>query len=103
MNLLCLGDERVLSQFSIHVGETRRPRLRRASSQGFLSLFAGGGGGCEGTLKLPSLFLRDHLPLNKDFQKLKSEPLKNWKIGMRPFFGKKAGMIPIKSESTAAL
>ena len=60
MNLLCLGDERVLSQFSVHVGETWRLDLATFAAgyfSGFFFLFLPRGGGrCEGSFKLPHLF-----------------------------------------------
>ena len=62
-----------------------RTRLRRASSQGFLSFFFLRV--CEGFFKLPRLFLSDELPLNEAF----FLNLSQWrKIRMRPFFGEKS-------------
>ena len=79
VSLLCLGDEQVISLFSIHVDTL-------VNLGGFLSLLRS----CEGSFKLPRLFPSDELPLNEDFFFKLESVKKNRKIGMRPYYGEKS-------------
>ena len=73
VTLLCLGDEQFISLFSIHVDTVnlgdRKLRSRHGCGGLVLRVFFLFCGGCEGSFKLPRLFLSDELPLNEGFLK----------------------------------